>query len=152
MHRTKCSAFEHMRQFPMLRKMLCGRNSIAQSLSVAVLTASIFALPAQAVDKSSEPPHAHRKAHKKPQPLVLPPLPPGPLTQIPMDQMPAATPKVTYENGMLSITAQNATLGEILKNVRQLTGATIDVPPAGANERVVVQLGPGLLETFSLRC
>jgi hypothetical protein len=60
-----------------------------------------------------------------------------------MDQIPAAAPKVTYENGMLAIAAQNATLGEILRDVHQLTGATIDIPPAGANERVVVQLGPG---------
>ena len=60
-----------------------------------------------------------------------------------MDQIPAAAPRVTYENGLLSITAQNATLGDILREVRKLTGATIDVPPAGANERVVVQLGPG---------
>ena len=112
-------------------------------LSLLLLTASIFTLTAHAVDNGAQPPVSHRKARKKPQPLVLPPLPAGPLAQIPMDQLPAAAPKVTFENGMLSIAAQNATLGEILRNVHQLTGATIDVPPAGANERVVVQLGPG---------
>ncbi len=139
---------EQMGVFPMLSRMLRASNSFAQSLTVLLLAAPIFtsflAVSAYAVDKgAAQPPVSHRKARKKPQPLVLPPLPAGPLAQIPMDQLPAAAPKVSYENGMLTIAAQNATLGEILQNVRQLTGATIDVPPAGANERVVVQLGPG---------
>ena len=60
-----------------------------------------------------------------------------------MDQLPAAPPSVVYNNGQLSIAAQNATLGDILREVHKVTGATIDVPPAGANERVVVSLGPG---------
>ena len=128
----------------MLRKWLHTSKWIPQSLSLFLLVAPIFTIPAHAVDQSTaQPPVSHRKARKKPEPLVLPPLPAGPLAQIPMDQMPAAAPKVTYENGMLAIAAQNATLGEILRDVRQLTGATIDVPPSGANERVVVQLGPG---------
>ncbi len=60
-----------------------------------------------------------------------------------MDQIPAAPPKVAYQNGLLSISAQNATLGEILREVRKQTGASIDIPQSGANERVVTQLGPG---------
>jgi hypothetical protein len=133
----------------MLRMMLCTRKlrrsqSIARSLSLFLLLAAILTLSAQAADQSAaQPVVPHRKAHKKTQPLVLPPLPAGPLKQVPMDQLPAAPPKVTYENGMLAIAAQNATLGEILRDVHQLTGATIDTPPSGANERVVVQLGPG---------
>ncbi|MFZ3339961.1 MAG: hypothetical protein WA213_03695 [Terriglobales bacterium] len=128
----------------MLRKMLRASNSIAHSLPLLLLVAPIFTLAAHAADKAPAQHHvSHRKAHKKVPPLVLPPLPAGPLAQIPMDQLPAAAPKVTYENGMLTIAAQNATLGEILRDVRKLTGATIDIPPSGANERVVVQLGPG---------
>jgi hypothetical protein len=60
-----------------------------------------------------------------------------------MDQIPASAPQVSYQNGLLAISSQNSTLGEILKNVRQLTGASVDLPPSGANERVVAQLGPG---------
>ncbi len=44
---------------------------------------------------------------------------------------------------MLTILAQNATLGEILKQVKKLTGAAIDLPPNGAPERVVTEIGPG---------
>ncbi len=60
-----------------------------------------------------------------------------------MDQIPESPPKVTYEKGLLTIFAENATLGEILKQVRKLTKATIDLPPNGAQERVVTAIGPG---------
>ena len=87
----------------------------------------------------------HHKHHKKAvKPLVLPPLPGGPLSQVPMEQIPSSPAKVSYEGGLLAITAQNATLSEILRDVRQLTGASIEIPlNNGANERVVTHLGPG---------
>ena len=85
------------------------------------------------------------KSHKTQKPLVLPPLPSGPLSQLPMDQIPPTPAKVSYQGGLLTISAQNSTLGEILRDVRKLTGASIDVPPgsAAANERVIAHLGPG---------
>jgi hypothetical protein len=111
-------------------------------LTVCALVA--LGAAAWAADRPTPPAsRSHRKAHKKVAPLVLPPLPAGPLRQVPMDQIPASAPQVSYQNGMLAISSQNSTLGEILKNVRQLTGASIDLPPNGANERVVAQLGPG---------
>jgi len=72
----------------------------------------------------------------------LPPPPVGPLSQIPMDQIPPAPPHVSYQHGLLTIVAQNSTLAAILLDVRKLTGASIDVPP-NATERVVTRLGPG---------
>jgi hypothetical protein len=130
-----------------LTKSLADK-SMARLLSLVALAAPIFALSvaACAVDPATTqtPAVHHHKTHKKaPPPLVLPPLPAGPLAQLPMDQLPAAAPKIKYENGLLTIGAQNATLADILHEVRKLTGATIDIPPAGASERVVVQLGPG---------
>jgi hypothetical protein len=122
--------------------MLGSRQSIARLLSLFLLGAPLFT--AHAIDQTATPARsAHRKAHKKPTPVLLPPLPSGPLRQLPMDQIPAAPPKVAYQNGLLSISAQNATLGEILREVRKQTGASIDIPQSGANERVVTQLGPG---------
>src|SRR5258708_22452867 len=87
----------------------------------------------------------HHKPLKPQKPLVLPPLPSGPLSQVPMDQIPASPPKVSFQGGLLTISAQNSTLGEILRDVRKLTGASIEVPPgsAAANERVIAHLGPG---------
>ena len=85
----------------------------------------------------------HRKAHKAvPKPAKLPPMRPGPLPQLPMDLMPAAPPKVSFQDGLLTISAQNSTLGDILRDVHKLTGAAIDVPP-NVTERVVTRLGPG---------
>lgn len=72
----------------------------------------------------------------------LPPPPVGPLPQIPMDQLPAVPPHVSYQYGLLTIVAQNSTLADILLDVRKLTGASIDIPP-NATERVVTRLGPG---------
>jgi hypothetical protein len=98
--------------------------------------------PGAATPVSATP--AQSKTHKVQKELVLPPLPSGPLPQMPMDQIPATPAKVNFQNGLLTISAENSTLGEILRDVRKLTGASIDIPAgSGANERVVARLGPG---------
>ena len=98
--------------------------------------------PSQAPAPATTP--HHRKSHKTQKQLVLPPLPSGPLSQLPMDQIPATPAKVSYQDGLLTISAQNSSLGEILRDVRKLTGASIEIPQgSGANERVVTHLGPG---------
>ena len=116
---------------------------------VARLLLAVFVLPARADDApATQPgtaPAVHHRPHKKKDspPLVLPPLPAGPLQQVPLPQLPESAPQVTYQNGLLTILAQNATLGEILKQVKKLTGASIDLPANGAPERVVTEIGPG---------
>ena len=60
-----------------------------------------------------------------------------------MDQIPATPAKVSYQGGLLAISAHNSTLSEILRDVRKLTGASIDIPPGASGERVVADLGPG---------
>jgi len=88
--------------------------------------------------------HPHHKSRKHVKPLVLPPLPSGPLRQLPMDQLPPSPANVSFEGGLLTISSQNSTLFDILRDVRQLTGASIDIPPGpGMNERVIAHLGPG---------
>ncbi len=74
------------------------------------------------------------------QPAATPAQPPPP--QRP-DQMPARPPEVSYNNGQLSIVADNSTLSSILAAVRARTGAQVDIPPDASNDRVVVKLGPG---------
>ncbi len=73
---------------------------------------------------------------KEPDPAPTPQPPPNP------EQLPAVPPKLTYQNGLLTIVAQNSTLGDILRDVHTHTGAAIDLPNA-ASERVVGQFGPG---------
>ncbi len=124
------------------------RSKYIVSLVAALLLAA-FVSPARADDPpASQPgtaPAVRHRTHKKKDapPLVLPPLPAGPLQQVPLPQLPESAPQVTYQNGLLTILAQNATLGEILKQVKQLTGASIDLPANGAPERVVTEIGPG---------
>jgi len=113
------------------------------SWMLALLSLALLApvSPAQTVPLAQT--KHHSRPHKgSPKRLPLPPLRPGPLPQLPMDLIPAAPPNVVYENGLLMIAAQNSTLGDILRDVQKLTGATIDVP-ANATERVVTRLGPG---------
>ena len=59
------------------------------------------------------------------------------------EQMPPTAPQVTYENGQLSIVAQNSTLSSILAAVKARTGAQLEMPADTVNDRVAVKLGPG---------
>jgi hypothetical protein len=107
---------------------------------VSIFLGFLLVLPSASAETSNQ--------HKKPkgrkaskQQVVLPPAPVGPLPQVPLDQLPAAPPQVNFQNGRLSILAQNSTLGDILREVRKRTGASIEIP-ANATERVVASLGP----------
>jgi hypothetical protein len=91
---------------------------------------------------NAAPQHAARKHPVKqeqppPEPPPPPPLPPT------LEQSPAVQPKVTFNNGLLTIIAENSTLSDILRAVRTQTGAAIEMPP-NATERVVTHLGPGV--------
>ena len=61
---------------------------------------------------------------------------------LPPEQLPASPPEVQFQQGQLTILASNSTLGDILRAVRERTGAAVDVP-GNATERVVGQFGPG---------
>jgi hypothetical protein len=112
---------------------------ILLAASVLIVQTLLAQTAAQAPAPTTTP---HHKSHKTQKQVVLPPLASGPLSQLPMDQIPATPAKVIYQGGLLTISAQNSTLGDILRDVRKLTGASIEIPP-GANERVVTHLGPG---------
>jgi hypothetical protein len=120
------------------------RRGMALGLLLAAPVLLARTALAQTADPAAPPTTTpHRKAHETQKPVVLPPLPSGPLSQLPMDQIPPTPANVSYQGGLLTISAQNSTLGEILRDVRKLTGASIEFPPSGANERVVTHLGPG---------
>ena len=84
-----------------------------------------------------------KKQLKKEAPTpALPAYTPSPLEPLPLDQTPTVAPQVSYKGGELSIIAHNSTLADVLREVRKLTGAEMEVPP-NATERVVADLGPG---------
>lgn len=123
--------------------MLRTRRWFALGLMLApgLLAPALLAQTGEPAPPATTP---HHWSHKTQKQLVLPPLPSGPLRQLPMEQIPPTPAKVSYQNGLLAISASNSTLGEILRDVHTLTGASIDIPQgSGANERVVTSLGPG---------
>jgi len=63
----------------------------------------------------------------------------------PIATEPTAAPaaKVTYKDGMLAISAENVSLGDVLHEVSAKTGATIDFPNGSASEPVFTSIGPG---------
>src|SRR5580693_10738133 len=67
------------------------------------------------------PVHKVKKQQPAPLPPPLPSGPQGPVPQISLEAIPAVAPQVSYENGMLTISAPNSTLGDILRAVRKNT-------------------------------
>jgi hypothetical protein len=105
-----------------------------------LILVGVLALPI-VVRADTQTPH---RTHSKKKNIPPPPLPSGtqgPVPQVPLDAIPATAPQVSYENGLLTIVAQNSTLGDILRGVRKHTSADIEIP-ATASERVVTHLGP----------
>lgn len=52
------------------------------------------------------------------------------------------TPKVRVKNGLLTIVAENSTLGQVLDAVKAATGTEIEAPTQGMSERVYINIGP----------
>ncbi len=115
--------------------MASARAKIAIILGSALLCLTV-ATPVCAAQRRSARKHA---AKQEPTAPPAPVTPPPPLT---LEQQPATPPRVSYQNGQLTIVAQNSTLGDILRGVHAQTGAAVDVP-ANATERVVGHFGPG---------
>jgi len=79
--------------------------------------------------------------HKKSEPVAeVSQAPPPPPT---LEQQPPVAPQVSYRDGLLTISATNSTLSQILQSVQSKTGATVDIPPGGGSERVATTIGPG---------
>lgn len=85
------------------------------------------------------PSAARRRAKKTAvaEPPAPPPPPPTP------EQLPPTPPQVRFQNGELTIDAQNSTLSQVLRAVQSQTGASVDIPASAGSERVVAQIGPG---------
>ena len=99
------------------------------------LVSCLLAGPCHADQSKSKArrPVLHEPPAAQPAPPVVPLLP---------EQMPATPPEIAFSGGMLTITAPNSTLGDILRAVRNQTGAAVDVP-GNATERVIGKFGPG---------
>jgi hypothetical protein len=110
----------------------------------AVLVASflVFLLLLTSSAFGAQKKHPRKPAKKAEPAVVVPAVPSGPLPQLTLSQMPALPPSVEFHGQQLTIVAQNSSLGDILRAVRNQTGASVDIP-SNANERVVGHFGPG---------
>jgi AMIN domain len=73
------------------------------------------------------------------------PLKNAPQTPLISAETPAAPPRITYNQGLLTISAENSTLAEILDAIHARIGGTTEFPASAANERAAVHLGPAPL-------
>ncbi len=68
------------------------------------------------------------------------------LTAVSQGTTPAPPPKppvgVTFQNGLLRIHTERATLAQVLFEVQRQTGAEIAIPAGAENEEIAVELGP----------
>jgi len=115
-------------------------------LSAAAAVASILLLlaaaPVELQAQNSHRAHYMQVPPAQPQQPQPPTAPPASAAPPATDLKPANPPQVAFNNGVLTITANNSTLGDILRAVHHQTGASVDVP-GNATERVVGQFGPG---------
>ena len=61
---------------------------------------------------------------------------PRPIPQMWPEQLPAQAPRVSYQNGLLTVDSQNSTLGDILVAIRRQIGVELELPPGIGSERV----------------
>jgi hypothetical protein len=116
-------------------------RKLASFTMTVCLSLSGFASQAIAQKGGVRKPAKKQPKQEKPTP-ALPAYTPAPLQPLPLEQVPTVAPRVHFADGELSIVAHNSTLSDVLKEVREQTGAELDIPPS-ANERVVADLGPG---------
>lgn len=125
-----------MQDWP-VRAFLMAGVRLQLRLLVIATTACLLVRPCLADQPKAKIRRPQMPAAAKPaQPEAAPAMPLRP------EQMPATPPQVAFQHGLLTITAENSTLGDILRAVRNQTGAAVEVP-ANATERVAGNFGPG---------
>jgi hypothetical protein len=80
--------------------------------------------------------------------LASPPVPQEQISQqapapLSAEQGTPSRRQVSYEDGQLTIIAENSKLGDILAAVSERMGAEIELPASASDERIWVRLGPG---------
>jgi hypothetical protein len=128
-------------------------NATASPVTRKATTVKARAAGTTAAYKQAAPsaPKTSKKAHSKGKKLAGKndqPAPPQPQAQVPLPpptpaQLPPSPSRVSMQNGLLTIDANNSTLADVLSGVRRETKAAIDLPPGASTERVVANLGPG---------
>ncbi len=121
---------------------------MAAGKSFFAVTFAVVALAGVALGQAAIP--AKRLA-KKPVKASVPAVVEAPAAQrvparpaVPLrpSQMPAVPPRVSLENGVLTIVAENSTMADILTQLRAATGIKIETVGGPSGERVAARIGP----------
>ena len=107
-------------------------------LAAAMLLCSVR--PGIAMAQQSSRQHAHRHRQQVEKSVKLHPKVTAVLVWPPEQLLPPPLIVVTYQEGALSVTAEDATLREVFERLNESTGAAVDAP--AMEERVDVHLGP----------
>jgi len=120
--------------------MVMGKHIFAVGIAVILLAGVAFGqagTPARRLAKKSSAkapaPEVQPVVEQKPAP------PPVPLRP---SQMPAVPPRVSLENGALTIVAENSTMADIITQLRAATGIKIETVGGPSGERVAARIGP----------
>jgi len=85
----------------------------------------------------SKPPAAKQAPAAEPQPT-----PAQPVVPLRPSQMPSVPPRVSYQQGQLTVIAENSTLGDIFGAIRNATGIKIETQGGPSGDRVAAKIGP----------
>ena len=85
----------------------------------------------------SKPPAAKQAPAAEPQPT-----PAQPVVPLRPSQMPSVPPRVSYQQGQLTVIAENSTLGDIFGAIRTATGIKIETQGGPSGDRVAAKIGP----------
>ncbi len=127
--RQPSSPHPHRRRAHSARRVPKARPAVAMRTTQGILPGRNVILSAVGTSRSEVP-------AKSKDPYV-PPISKASAAATPVPEPP---PVALYHEGSLSLTAQNAPLGDILETVRESTGAVVEAPVL--EERISIQLGP----------
>ena len=130
-----------------------GRISTAL-LTVALAASSWAQLPpnvaknAQAAKAAANAPAVKRTGKSKPPATKQPsapepqPTPAQPVVPLRPSQLPSVPPRVSFQQGQLTVIAENSTLGDIFGAIRSATGIKIETQGGPSGDRVAAKIGP----------
>lgn len=130
-----------------MRQLVAVLGGLVLAITAPQLTAKELPLP-RSIDRTTHgaaqvqptaPPSGQESRVTEPQETNAPP------QSLPLasEQTVSRPPQVSYEDGQLTIIAENSSLSDILSAVRRLMGADIDLPASLSGQRIWVRLGPG---------
>lgn len=109
---------------------------------LTVMALGQAAVPRLATRKPAPAPAA-QPAQPAPVPVTEPePQAVKPAVPLRPSQMPAVPPRVSYQNGQLTIVAENSTMADIIAQLRAATGIRIETIGGPSGDRVAARIGP----------